>query len=496
MASFSNPVILDILKEYRPIAAMTYSASLLGWDQEINMPEAGAAARGQAQAELEMLGQKMTLSLAGLVEKADREKTLNDTEKGVVRIFKRALRYYQRIPPELVEELAKTTAEAAVPWRTAREKSDFKMFQPHLEKITDLKRKQASYLDPSAQPYDALLDLSEEGLTSSDLDRIFSDLIPDLKKILDKTISQGAFPEKHPLEDADYDVPSMKRVNEKLISLLGMPSKRFRLDVSTHPFSIRIAGDDVRITTRYEPKNFKASMFGLIHECGHALYELQVDHDLDFTPIGGGVSAGLHESQSRFWENIVGRSRPFLSMSYPILKADLHLLSLYEEDQVYFYFNSVRPSLVRVEADELTYNFHIVMRYELEKKLLEGKVSVSELPQVWDDMIESYVGKRPKNNADGVLQDVHWSWGQFATFPGYSLGNVAAGMLWKKLTDRGLLPINDEESIVTLKGWLAENIHKPGSTYAPKELLTKVFGMGYDPSGLVGYLENKYIAMK
>jgi carboxypeptidase Taq len=275
-----------------------------------------------------------------------------------------------------------------------------------------------------------------------------------------------------------------------------MPSKRFRLDVSTHPFSIRIAGDDVRITTRYEPKNFKASMFGLIHECGHALYELQVDHDLDFTPIGGGVSAGLHESQSRFWENIVGRSRPFLSMSYPILKADLHLLSLYEEDQVYFYFNSVRPSLVRVEADELTYNFHIVMRYELEKKLLEGKVSVSELPQVWDDMIESYVGKRPKNNADGVLQDVHWSWGQFATFPGYSLGNVVAGMLWKKLTDQGLLPINDEESIVALKGWLAENIHKPGSTYAPKELLTKVFGMGYDPSGLVGYLENKYIAMK
>jgi carboxypeptidase Taq len=496
MTSFTNPVILDILKQYRPIAAMTYSASLLGWDTEINMPEAGAAARGQAQAELEMLSQKMTLGLAGLVEKADKEKTLNDEEKGVVRIFKRALHYYQKIPPELVEELQKATSEAAIPWRTARAKSDFQIFQPHLKKITDLKRKQASYLDPDAHPYDALLDLSEEGLTTDDLDQIFSNLIPDLKKILAKTISQGAFPEKHPLEDADYDVTGMKRVNEKLISLLEMPSNRFRLDVSTHPFSIRIAGDDVRITTRYEPKNFKASMFGLIHECGHALYELQVDHDLDFTPIGGGVSAGLHESQSRFWENIVGRSRSFLSMSYPILKADLSFLSLYEEDQVYFYFNSVRPSLIRVEADELTYNFHIVMRYELEKKLLEGKINVSELPQVWDDMIESYLGKRPKSNAEGVLQDVHWSWGQFATFPGYSLGNVVAGMLWNKMTEQGLLPIDGEESLVALKRWLAENIHKHGSTYSPKELLTRVFGKGYDPSGLVGYLENKYIAMK
>jgi carboxypeptidase Taq len=496
MTLFSNPVVLDILKQYRPIAAMTYSASLLDWDTEINMPEAGGAARGQAQAELEMLGQKMTLSLAGLVDKADREKTLSDAEKGVVRIFKRALRYYQRMPPELVEELRKATSEAAVPWRTARAKSDFQTFQPHLERIVDLKRKQASYLDPSVDPYDALLDLSEEGLTSKDLDKIFSELIPHLKKILDKTISQGAFPEKHPLEDADYDVPAMKRVNEKLISLFDMPSQRFRLDVSTHPFSIRIAGDDVRITTRYEPKNFKASMFGLIHECGHALYELQVDHDLDFTPIGGGVSAGLHESQSRFWENIVGRSRPFLSLSYSILKADLSFLSLYEEDQVYFYFNSVRPSLIRVEADELTYNFHIVMRYELEKKLLQGKINVSELPQVWDDMIESYVGKRPKNNAEGVLQDVHWSWGQFATFPGYSLGNVVAGTLWKKLTETGLLPISGEKSLLTLKSWLAENLHKPGGTYAPNELLTRVFGKGYDPSGLVSYLENKYIEMK
>ena len=495
MALFSNPVIADLLAKYRPIATMTYSSSLLGWDLEINMPEAGAAARGKAQAELELLRQKMTLDLADLVEKAEKLEKLSDAEKGIIRVLKRDIEFYQKIPPDLLEELQKAITEAAIPWREAREKSEFRIFQPHLEKITELKRKQAEHLDPSTYPYNALLDLSEEGLTTSDLDRIFGELIPQLKRILAKTLSEGVFPEKHPLEDVDYDVPAMKQVNEKLLSLLGMPMNRFRLDVSTHPFSTRIAGDDVRITTRYEPKNFKAPIFGLIHECGHALYELQVDHELDFTPTGGGVSSGIHESQSRFWENIVGRSRQFISLSYPLLKRRLSFLSLYEEDQVYYYVNSVRPSLIRVEADELTYNFHIAMRYELEKKLLEGTINVPELPTVWDDMIEEYIGKRPRNSAEGVLQDIHWSWGQYATFPSYSLGNVVAGMLWNTLTEKQLLPIQGEESISLLKNWLAENLHKLGATYPPKELLMRVFGNGYEPSGLVSYLENKYLAV-
>ena len=325
MTLFSNPLVLDLLAKYKPIAAMTHTSALLGWDLEINMPEAGAAARGQAQAEIELLRQKMTLDLAGLIEKADKQKTLNDAEKGVIRVIKRELDFYQKIPADLLEQLQKATVEASVPWREARKKADFRIFQPHLEKITDLKREQAEYLNPSTHPYNALLDLFEEGLTIDDLDKIFSVLIPQLKRILAKTLAQGKFPEKHPLEEADYDVEALKQVNQKLTSLLDMPGKRFRQDVSTHPFSIRIAGDDVRITTRYEPKNFKASMFGLIHECGHALYELQVDHELDFTPTGTGVSSGLHESQSRFWENIVGRSRQFTSMTYPLLKAKLSL---------------------------------------------------------------------------------------------------------------------------------------------------------------------------
>src|SRR5437867_1057377 len=384
MALFNNPVIVDLLVKYRPIAAMTYSSSLLGWDLEINMPEAGAAARGKAQAELELLRQKMTLDLVDLVEKAEKQDKLSDAEKGIIRVLTRDIQFYQKVPPDLLEELQKAITEAAIPWREAREKSEFQIFQPHLEKITELKRKQAEHLDPSTHPYNALLDLSEEGLTNSDLDKIFGELIPELKRILAKTLSEGVFPEKHPLEDVDYDVPAMKQVNGKLLSLLGMPMYRFRLDVCTYPFSTRIASDDVRITTRYEPKNFKAPIFGLIHECGHALYELQVDRELDFTPIGGGVSSGIHESQSRFWENIVGRSRQFVSLAYPPLKRSLSFLSLYEEDQLYYYINSVRPSLIRVEADELTYNFHIAMRYELEKKLLRSEEHTSELQSPYE----------------------------------------------------------------------------------------------------------------
>ena len=472
---------------------MDYSSSLLNWDMEINMPEAGAEARGKVLAELTLLRQKMTLDMVGLVEKAEKQKTLNDAEKGIVRVLKRELHYFRSVPPELLEELQRAITEAAIPWRKAREKSDFRIFQPHLEKITELKKKQASHLNPSTDPYNALLDLSEEGLTTADLDKIFSVLIPQLKKILSKTLASGAFPKKHALEEHDYDVPAMKEVSNEVVSLLEMPTKRFRLDVSTHPFSTRIGGDDVRITTRYEPKDFRAPIFGLIHECGHALYELQVGHDLDMTPIGSGVSAGIHESQSRFWENIVGRSKQFTSLTYPLFRKKLGFLHDYNESQVYAYFNSVRPSLIRVEADEVTYNFHIAMRYGLEKKLLQGDIKVSELPSVWDNMINDYLGMRPPNNAEGVLQDIHWSWGQYATFPSYSLGNVVAGMLWTTLTKKKLLPVTDTKSIPVLKNWLAENLHKPGSTYPPKELLMRTFGTGYDPSGLISYLENKYL---
>ena len=492
--SFNNPTVKELLGKYRSIAALNHCSSLLGWDLEVNMPEQGARARGVAAAEMELMTQTKTVALAGLVGKGEKEKGLNDFEKGVVRVAGRDLYYYQKVPPALVEELQKAYAEAAFPWREARKKSDFNIFKPHLEKIVELKRQEAERLEPEGHIYNGLLDLYDEGTRTSDLDKIFSGLIPSLKKILATARTRRVLREDHPLEKVKYDPQAMKRVNEKLIELLAMPGDRFRLDVSTHPFTSKISRDDVRITVRYEGIDFKGSMFSLIHECGHAIYELQVAPELEFTPIGRGVSSGLHESQSRFWENIIGRSRDFVSLVYPMLKQNLGFLSGYDEHEVYRYINTVKTSLIRVDADELTYNFHIAMRYELEKKLLEGKIAVSDLPSTWNDMIEDYLGKRPHNDAEGVLQDIHWSAGGFAVFPSYSLGNIVAGMIWSQLKKQALLRLDKATGLIPYRNWLRDNLHAWGATYPPKQLLTHLFGHDYDPQGLVQYLEQKYLA--
>ena len=458
------------------------------------MPEAASSARGFTMGQLALMRQKATLALEPLVSKASKEKDLNDAEKGIVRVLERDIDYYRKVPPSLVEEIQKFGAEASVPWREARKKSDFQMFKPYLSKIVELKRQEAEKLGYHGHPYNALLDLSEEGLTVADLDRIFDVLIPSLKRILAKVQSDHVFPSTHPLEGVRYDNPSMSVVNAGLLRLLGMPEKRFRMDVSTHPFTSSISGNDVRITTRYEGQNFKDTMFSVIHECGHALYELQQDPELEYTPIHGGVSSGVHESQSRFWENVVGRSRPFVSLVYPSLQEHLGFLSGYDQKQVYSYFNTVRPSLIRVDADELTYNFHIALRCEIEKKLLSGELSVSDVPSLWDDMMDDYLGQRPPNDSEGVLQDIHWSSGAWAIFPSYTVGNVITGLIWELMGTEGLIgrELNNER-IEKLKNWLRENIHQHGSIYPPKELLRRIFGKGYDPKGLVSYLEAKYV---
>jgi len=356
-----------------------------------------------------------------------------------------------------------------------------------------LKRKEAEKLGYEGHPYNALMDLHEDGLTTRDVDRIFSPLVTKLRRILDGIVSSKLFPCNHKLENVPYEEGAMRNVNQEVLRLLRMPDRTFRMDVSTHPFSIGMSLDDVRVTTMYEGRNFKETILPVIHECGHALYDLQVDHSLEYTPLAGGASDGVHESQSRFWENFVGRSRGFTTLLYPILKKHLQFISQYSEEDIYQYFNLVKPTPNRGEADEVTYNFHILVRYELEKKLIGGEVKVSEIPEIWDEMIEEYLGVRPKNTAEGVLQDVHWSWGHFGYFPTYSLGNVIAAMVY----DRMRRDLNIQDAIMRgdmspIKMWLKENIHKWGAMYSPKELQMKVLGNVYNPEYLVRYLEEKY----
>jgi carboxypeptidase Taq len=491
----TNTVIIEIIEKYKPIWALDHASALLEWDMETYMPIGASKPRGFAQAQVALMKQKRIVELAGLVTKAEKQSDLNDYEKGILRVIKRDLDFYTKIPPQLLEDIQRTATEATVVWREARRKSDFPMFKGYLEKLVDLKRQEAAKLGYQGHPYNALMNLFEEELTTNDVDRVFSQLVPKLKKILDKVISEGTFPSTHPLESVAYDEAAMRRVNVEIIKLLAMPDKTFRMDVSTHPFTTGMSVDDVRVTTRYEGKDFKESLYSTIHECGHAIHALQLDPALDYTPLSGGSSLGVGESQSRFWENFIGRSRPFTKVVYPILKQNLPFVSGYREDEVYKYFNSVKPSLIRVDADELTYNFHIVLRYELEKRLIGGELQVAEAPSVWNDLMEKYVGVRPKNDAEGLLQDVHWGGGGFGYFPTYSLGNVIAGMVYHRVRKEvDLAATVGKGELGGIKAWLKEKIHRYGSTYSPKDLQRMLFGEAYNPEHLVAYLEEKYLA--
>ena len=490
-----NPVVNEILEKYTQVWAMGHAQAVLGWDTETHMPEAGARPRGMAGGQLAVMAQKATIGLDPLVRKAEKARDLDDMEKGVVRAMRRNLDYFLKVPPEVVEEIQRVTTEATVVWRQARKKSDFKLFRPHLEKIVSLQITVAEKLGYQKHPYNALMDLFEEGFTVRDADAVYARLIPESKKLLERVMKAGVYPSKHSLESVKYDAAALERVNERIVALLKMPSDRFRMDVSTHPFTIQIARDDVRITTRYEGSDFKSSVFSTIHESGHAIYGLGVDPKLAYTPIGDGASFGIHESQSRFWENVVGRSREFVKLLGPILRKELSFVKGHDDEDLYRYFNTVRRSLIRVEADELTYNFHTALRYEVEKKVIAGEVKVAEIPSLWNDTFEDYLGMRPKNDAEGALQDVHWSGGSFGYFATYTLGNVVAAMIWHKMKDgASIRAALREGDIMQLKDWLGTNIHRYGSTYTPKELQKRVFGEAYNSDRLLQYLNAKFAA--
>jgi len=499
-AFFTNELILDILEKYKLIWSLDHSLAALGWDSETYMPEEGVEERSISVSQLTLLKQKLLTdpSFISLVDKASEEKDLNDYEKGVVRVLERSIKVYRQLPPKLVEELTKTAEEAKVVWRRSRNENSFQTFQPYLEKIVSLSREAANHLGYKEHPYDALLDLYEEGLTSRDVDNVFNITVPATKAVLSRLLEEKLFPQKHPLEEASYDVEAMKKVNRVVTEKFGYDPKRFRMDISTHPFTIGLGIRDVRITTRYEGKDFKASLFSTIHEYGHALYELQNNEAFISTPLASGVSLGIHESQSRFWENVIGRSRSFCEAVFPILKDNLNFISQFTWEDVYYYFNTVKPSLIRVDSDEVSYNFHILLRYRLEKGLISGEINVSDLPELWCNAMDEYLGIRPKTYSEGVLQDIHWSQASFGYFPTYTLGNIISAQIRhyiiKELPDFNERVLNMD--FTSIKEWLKEKVHRWGSTYTPKMLLEKMFGEELNPEHFTAYLREKYLNKK
>lgn len=496
---FVNDRVREILDKYRVVWSLRHASSLLHWDLEVTMPPEGVHERSIALAELRLLQRKILLeNIAPLIEKVGDRESLNDYERGVIRVLERDIDRLRKVPEKLQYELEKLRAEAHPVWVEAKKKSDFESFKPYLERIFSLTRSIAEHIGYDDHPYDPLLDIYEENLRDRIVNSIFSRLVPELKRILEKVLSAGLYPREHELEKIEYSVESMSRVNKEILDLVGYPWSRGRLDVSAHPFSTNIGLKDVRITTRYEGFDFKRAMFSVLHEFGHALYELQIDEKLALTPLAEGVSLGVHESQSRFWENIIGRDYAFVKLVSPVLRSHLSFLKKYSDLDLYFYFNTVKPSLIRVDADEVTYNFHVYLRYYLERLLISGEIKVSDLPELWSNLMEELLGIRPSSHGEGVLQDVHWSSALIGYFPTYTLGNLLAAQVKAKIeADSGKstseIISSGRSGFEYLKAYLREKIHRYGSTYPPDVLIARSLGGELDPSYFLRYLEEKYL---
>jgi len=476
---FRNKTVLQILDYYKNLWALGYVSNVAHWDLETYMPVKGAATRGEALGRISVIRQKMFLDkeFVSLIHEASETKGLNDYEKGVVRVLVRSLKFYEKLPPAFIEEFEKLTNTATVIWRSAKEKNSYKMFEPSLTKIFDMNRKAAEYLGYDSSPYDALLDQFEEGLSSGEVEVFFNQIREPLKDLLTDIKGSKKYQAVHPLEKTKYDRKKMEELNLKVLKYFWNDFGRFRLDESVHPFTTSFANTDTRITSWYHEIDFSRSLLATIHEFGHALYDLQSDPKLEMTPVAGGTSLVIHESQSRFWENFIGRDGTFIKKFLPDFERVVG--KKLSATDVSLYFNKVSPGPLRVEADEVTYHFHIMLRFEIEKAVIEGKMKVKDLPDAWRNKMDEYLEIAPQSESEGALQDVHWSGGMVGYFPTYSLGTFL-GAQWP----RGA-------GIEATKSWLRDHIHKYGSTYTMQELLA-INKMKFDPSVNLNYLRRKY----
>jgi carboxypeptidase Taq len=487
----------DIQKLRSELVIMSKYGSALGvlnWDQEVNLPKKGHAFRGEINALLSAdLHKRFTSKeFVKLVKKlyapASYDK-LNKDDQIIVRETWRDLEKSLKIPTEMVEEMARLSIQAFNAWAEAREKSDFKIYQPYLEKIVALNQKQAELIGYKESPYDALLDDFEPGLTAMDVEKVFTPLAKELAKLVKKVKDKP----KIKLPKAKYPIDIQVKMNHEIAKALGYDLDAGRIDVSPHPFTTGFHPTDVRITTRYNEDDFYYAVGCTVHETGHALYEQGLPAKEFGNALGEAVSLGIHESQSRMWENFVGRSPEFCHWLNTLLVKYFPNNPKLSTEQIYDHLNHVRPSFIRVEADETTYNLHIVLRFEIEKGLVEGTIKVADLPEIWNAKMEQYLGVEVPDNARGVLQDVHWSHGTIGYFPTYTLGNIYAAQLFNKAKSEipNLEAGFKKGEFDKLLNWLRKNIHREGSRYYPEELIKKITGEGLNPKYLIDYLALK-----
>lgn len=482
---------LNKMNQYEHVTTLLY------WDMKTVTPKLGQAGHVDALTHFSSEHFAMSTSerlgemLAGLAEPGEFE-ALTDTWQFIVKYMKKDYDRNKRIPAELYNTLVQTQAQAGIAWEEAKEKSDFSLFAPHLQKIIDLTRELTGYTDPGKEVYDALLDQYEEEMDSATIDGLFEDLkkelIPLVKAILGKQKAEN------PAFSGYFDPDGQKKVQDMLLDYIGFRKDAGSVSETEHPFTLNFSSKDVRVTNHYYEHNPLSSIFSAIHEGGHGIFEQNVNPEYDNTVAGSCRYMGLHESQSRFYENILGRNKNFW---IPIYDKLCELLPPFKEiplEDFYQEINHVKNSFIRVNADEVTYCFHIILRYEMEKAIFIDQVPVDELPALWNQKMQEYLQIVPSNNAEGILQDMHWSDGSFGYFPSYLLGSIYDGMLLDALQEE-LGDVNEllrNGKIGEITKWLNQKIHWYGNTRKPKEVIAAVCGKEVSAEPLIRYFKEKY----
>jgi carboxypeptidase Taq len=472
--------------------------ALVEWDQQTMMPPRGVEARAAALATLGRLTHDMFVSdqtgrlLDAAAGDLDGYGPESD-EASLVRVATRRWDKARRVPGELTAELAHAGSMGQEAWVRARADSDFPSFAPFLERNLELARRYVDCFDGFDCAYDALLDDYEPGMRTAQVAALFDELKAQLRPMIATLAGNAHRVDDSPLHGS-FPVDRQRRLAAAIVERMGFDRDSWRMDDAVHPFATGLGSHDVRITTRWDETFFPSSLYGAMHECGHGLYEAGIADSLQRTPLGHGESLAIHESQSRMWENMVGRGRAFSDVLARTVSEILgDAVASLDADVLYRAVNRVHPSFIRVEADEVTYGMHIILRFELEQDMIEGRVKVSELPDVWNARFQEYFGLEVPNDSLGVLQDVHWSAGLIGYFPTYALGNLIAGQLWEQAHSD--IPDLDDQitagELSGLRAWLRENVHRHGAKFSSGELLERIVGGPIAVGPFVGYLKHK-----
>lgn len=486
-----------LVEHHRETAYLREAQKLLFWDQRTMLPPKGHAHRARQLAALtRFIHARDTDPRVGewLAAVAGTPLVADPLSPEAVNVREWRRRYEQavRIPPELATALAQAASEGQTAWEQAKAKNDWPGFQPYLERLLALKREQAAALGYDTEPYDALLDLYEPGERAKTLAPLFEDLERALRELLPRVAAP--FRRGDELLRGTFPRERQEALARQAAQALGYDFAAGRLDTTAHPFSINLGVGDARITTRYDERYFGSAFFAALHEAGHALYSQGLPPEHWGTPRGESVSLGIHESQSRLWENLVGRSLAFWRFFLPQVQAAFPELKGARLEEFYAAVNQVRPSLIRVEADELTYNLHIIFRFHLERELINGGLAVADLPEAWNEQVRRNLDLQVPDDARGVLQDVHWSGGHFGYFPTYTLGNLYAAQFFAQAQEElGDLPAAlARGEFPPLLAWLREKIHARGSTFWPRDLVRQVTGEDLSPRHFLKYVEDKF----